>query len=76
MTVTITEARPQISNLIDRARAGDVVLICRHGRPVAKLVAEDLNDQPSFPDLSEFRSRQREKAMEDSTAILREDERF
>jgi prevent-host-death family protein len=38
-TVSVYEAKSQLSQLLDRAAAGDEIVITRHGRPVAKLVA-------------------------------------
>ena len=37
-TVSLYEAKTQLSRLVDRALRGDEVLITRHGRPVARLV--------------------------------------
>jgi prevent-host-death family protein len=37
-TVSLYEAKTQLSHLGDRAMRGDEVLITRHGRPVARLV--------------------------------------
>jgi prevent-host-death family protein len=34
------EAKARLSELIDKAEAGEIVVITRHGRPVARLVAE------------------------------------
>jgi prevent-host-death family protein len=39
VTVTISEARVQLGRLIDCAQRGDAVVITRHGRSVARLVA-------------------------------------
>jgi len=36
--VSVYEAKTKLSELIDRAAAGEEVVIARHGRPVAKLV--------------------------------------
>ena len=36
-TVNVYEAKSQLSRLIDRAAAGEDVLIARNGRPVARL---------------------------------------
>ena len=36
---TITEAKNQLSALIDRVRHGDIVVITDRGRPVARLVS-------------------------------------
>lgn len=38
-TVSVYEAKTRLSHLIDRAMRGDEVVITRHGRPVARLVA-------------------------------------
>lgn len=35
--VNIYEAKTQLSRLVDRAAAGEEILIARHGRPLAKL---------------------------------------
>jgi len=36
-TVNVYEAKTQLSRLIDRAAAGDDIVISRHGKPVARL---------------------------------------
>lgn len=36
--INIYEAKSQLSRLVDRAAAGEEVVIARHGRPIAKLV--------------------------------------
>jgi prevent-host-death family protein len=38
---TVTEARATLPELLDRVEAGDEVVITRHGRPVAVLVAPE-----------------------------------
>jgi prevent-host-death family protein len=38
MQVNVLEAKTQLSRLLDRVEAGDVVVIARAGRPVARLV--------------------------------------
>lgn len=40
--VSLVQAKAQLSRLVDRALRGDEVLITRHGRPVARLVAAKL----------------------------------
>jgi len=42
-TVSLYEAKTQLSHLVDRASRGDEVVITRHGRPVARLVAARAN---------------------------------
>lgn len=44
-TVSVAEAKAHLSAVIDAARAGEDIVITRHGRPVARIVAE--RDQPS-----------------------------
>lgn len=46
MRVNIYAAKTQLSRLIDRAAAGDEVVITRHGRPVARLVAVEAEQAP------------------------------
>ena len=41
MDVSVYAAKTNLSKLIDRAVAGEEIVITRHGRPVAKLVAAD-----------------------------------
>jgi prevent-host-death family protein len=41
MEVNVYAAKTQLSRLIDRANAGEEVVITRHGRPVARLVPAD-----------------------------------
>ena len=43
--VNIYAAKTHLSRLVDRARDGDEIVIARHGRPVARLVAIE-DDQP------------------------------
>ena len=38
MQLNVYEAKTRLSELLDRAAAGDEVVIARHGRPVARLV--------------------------------------
>ncbi len=46
MRVSVTEAKAHLFRLIDRAVAGEEIVITRHGRPVAKLVAADALREP------------------------------
>ena len=76
-TVTASEARQQLTALLEAVEAGDEVTITRRGRPVARLVpvAAGMN---SFPDRSELRDSM--PAMKSSSAEtireLREDSRY
>jgi prevent-host-death family protein len=44
--VTVTEAKTQLSRLIERAEAGEEVVIRRGKRPVAKLIRYEANPSP------------------------------
>jgi prevent-host-death family protein len=37
--INLYEAKTKLSELVDRAAAGEEIVIARHGRPVARLVA-------------------------------------
>lgn len=45
-TVNIHEAKTHLSRLVERAAAGEEIIIARYGRPVAKLVACDKANLP------------------------------
>ena len=50
MTITnIHEAKTRFSQLIERARAGEEVIIAKAGVPVAKLIRYDENGAPRQP---------------------------
>jgi prevent-host-death family protein len=53
--VGIKQARQELPGLIDRAEAGEEVIITRQGKPVAKLVAAPKTLKP-LPSLNDFRS--------------------
>lgn len=46
MNVSIYTAKTQLSRLIDRAIAGEEVVITRHGKPVARLVSTGAAREP------------------------------
>jgi len=49
-TVTVTEAKTQLSRLIERAADGEEIVIRRGQRPMAKLVAyADIKPKPRKP---------------------------
>ncbi|AVY95025.1 prevent-host-death family protein [Microvirgula sp. AG722] len=47
-TTALAEAKNHLSRLVDEAVAGREVIISRHGRPVARLVAIDHCTAPRF----------------------------
>ncbi len=44
--INVYQAKTHLSRLIDRAEAGEEILITRHGRPVARLVPAHGRSQP------------------------------
>lgn len=48
-TVTVTEAKTQLSRLIERAGEGEEIVIRRGQKPVAKLVGYDGQPKPRKP---------------------------
>lgn len=53
--VGIRQARQDLPELIDRAEAGEEIIITRQGRPVARLVAAPRDPAP-LPSLVDFRA--------------------
>ena len=48
-TMTIAQAKNQLSSLIHAAEQGEEVILTRHGKPVVRLVAEHpINNSPSL----------------------------
>lgn len=52
--IGIKQARQELPDLIDRAEAGEEIIITRQGKPVAKLVAVP-QALKQLPSLAEFR---------------------
>lgn len=48
MTVSVHQAKTQLSKLLDLIEQGEDVLIERHGRPVARLVRANAAKKPQF----------------------------
>lgn len=48
MTVSVHEAKTQLSKLLDLIEEGEEVVILRHGRPVAQLVRAAAAGKPQF----------------------------
>jgi len=45
-TVTLRDAKAHLSELTDRAAAGETIVIAKHGRPVAQLSAPEHKRKP------------------------------
>ena len=56
VTVSLVEAKAQLSKLLDKVEAGEQVVITRHGRPVAQLSAAVVAKKP-VRSLALFRAR-------------------
>jgi prevent-host-death family protein len=54
-TVSIKEARAHLKALVDRARRGEVVVLLRRGKEVARLVPPP-DRKREIPDLRDFRA--------------------
>jgi prevent-host-death family protein len=48
MTVSVHQAKTQLSKLLDLLEEGEEVVIARHGRPVARLVRANSSKQPQL----------------------------
>ncbi len=46
MNIGIAEAKAKLSELVERAAKGEEIVIERHGKPVARLVAEQPKKKP------------------------------
>lgn len=42
MEISVSDAKAQLTDLVRRAEAGEVVILTRHGHPVARLVPADI----------------------------------
>lgn len=49
MVVNTHEAKTHLSRLIERAAAGEEIILAKAGKPMAKLVAYDAPEEPRRP---------------------------
>lgn len=68
-TVTLAEAKAQLSRLIEQVEAGEEITITKRGRPVVRLVAA-IPVRQQLPSLVEFRAQQPEQ-MESAGDFIR-----
>ena len=61
--VNIQEAKTHLSRYVDRVEQGDVIIVCRHNRPVAELRAvEAAPERPARGRIGAFEARERFEA--------------
>lgn len=69
--VTIREARSNLKALIERAEAGEEIIILRRGKQVARLMPPK-RESSRFPDLTSFRASISLKGEPMSETVIRE----
>jgi len=76
-TVTLAEAKAQLSRLIEQVEAGEEITITKRGRPAVRLVAATPVRQ-QLPSLAEFRAQQPEQTESAGDFIrrLRDSDRY
>ena len=63
VTVSLVEAKTQLSKLLDKVESGETVVITRHGKPVANMTAAARPKEPiPFEELEVFRARMPNRA--------------
>jgi prevent-host-death family protein len=65
--VNLSDAKARLSDLVDRAEAGEEVTILRRGRPVAKIVAIEKPRKPI--DLEALRALRAKMPMSDVSGV-------
>ena len=71
-TVSLAEAKAQLSKLIDRVESGEEIVITRHGRPVARVTPTEQQKKPiDFEALARTR-RSNPPLRKSSAKLLRE----
>ena len=79
-TVTVRQARENLSSLLDEAMHGQTVTITRRGKEVARLVPPEKASNGSFPDMTEFRKRMKKsvkgESLSETILKMRNEERF
>jgi prevent-host-death family protein len=79
VTVSLVEAKTQLSKLVDKVEIGETIVITRHGKPVAHLTAANPPKQPiDFKALAAFRARMPKRRGSSAVAIrrMRDEERY
>ena len=75
--INVREAREKLSSLLDVVAGGEEIIILRHGKPVARLVAPPA-ESVQFIDRSELRASlpPANESTADAIRSLREEERY
>jgi prevent-host-death family protein len=73
----VHEVREQLAKYLTEAEQGEEIVITRHEKPVARLVAYE-DKKPTFPDLTEFREQfaVKGKPLSNTVIEMRNEERF
>lgn len=74
--VQVNEVREKLAKYLAEAEQGEEIIITRHSKPIARLVAYK-EKEPKFPDLAEFRnSIKMEGSMLETLLEMRREDRY
>jgi prevent-host-death family protein len=75
--VKVNEVRENLAKYLSEAEKGEEIIITRHAKPVARLIAVSAGDS-GFPDLTDHRKsiKLRGKPISESITELRDEERY
>lgn len=76
LNVNLADAKSRLSELVDRVEKGEEIVITRHGRPVARLLALERPKKP-IPSMAEFRARmpKLKESLSESLRKVRDEQR-
>jgi prevent-host-death family protein len=76
--VSVKELRESLRSYVERAEAGEEIVILKRGKEVARLVPPERKGGGGFPDLTEFRAsiRVRGESPSETLRKLREETRY
>ena len=77
LEVNVKEVRRNLSELLDKVENGEVILISRHGKQIARLTPSKRSTE-SLPSLKDFRARLQiqGRSLSETVIELRENERY
>ena len=77
-TVTMSEARKRLSELVRAAERGESVTITRRGKEVARIVPAEQKPLKPLPDLTEFRAsiKMTGRSLTEELLAMRREERY